>query len=657
MEQSGFAASATVTFLLYTVGIFVLAWLSHRILAHREFLSEYYLGSRGLGVVALTLSLGATSASAGSFAGFPALIYAHGWVLALWIAGYMMVPLCAMGLLGKRLNQLTRSSGCITLPDVLRERYGSPALALSSSLLIVLMLSFYLIPQFKLAALILRQLLGGMEWFTSSVEVLSPASNHWGLDAEYILCLLLFAVMVVAYTTLGGFRAVVWTDVLQGIIMVSGVVVLLGLALAYVGGLPSATRKLAEMTTPRLGTALFRVSNGQPETIRIPVDRWFTIQSQQAPRLFRLNESVVILPGDLESAAAKVVEITTPEEIDAILASRRHTIGLPAGVSAEIAQLREYAYGAGKRGVYVTAPGPAPPAGDEDNSAGTSNGFLPIGLAISFFIYWTLSGAGQPGTMVRLMAFDSARTLTRSIAALTVYFGLIYFPLVIIFCCARLIVPGIDQTPDRVMPAVAFELSSWAGAPWLAGLLLAVPFAAAMSTVDSFMLMISSSLVCDVYQRQINPTASPRSVKILSYACMILIGVVVTIGAMNPPKFLQYLIVFAGGGLSVSFLVPMVMALYWPRSNLTGVMAAMFGGIGVYLSLYIAGFVAYGRASPLLLLQLDPMVWGAAASGILGLCVTLATKPPPVELVQRFFYAPRTMSQPHQSVDSRRTGQ
>jgi Na+/pantothenate symporter len=642
VEPAGFAASATLTFLVYTVGVFILAWLSHRILAQREFLSEYYLGSRGLGVVALTLTLGATAASAGSFAGFPALIYAHGWVLSLWIAGYMMVPLCAMGLFGKRLNQMARASGCITLPDVLRERYGSPALALSASLLMVLMLSFYLIPQFKLAALILRQLLGGMEWFSASAVLLSRSSSQWGLDAEYLLCLLIFAVMVVAYTTLGGFRAVVWTDVLQGIIMVGGVVVLLGLALAYVGGLPSATKRLAEMTTPRLGTALFRHANGQPAAIRIPVDSWFTIPSEPTPRLFRLNESAVIPAGDLESSAAKVVEITTPEEIDAILASQRQSIGLPGGVSAEIVELRDYAFGAGKRGVYVTAPGPAPPGGVEDD-AGASTGFLSIGLAISFFFYWSLSGAGQPGTMVRLMAFDNARTLTRSIAALTVYFGIIYFPLVIIFCCARLIVPGIDQTPDRIMPAVAFELSSWAGAPWLAGLLLAVPFAAAMSTVDSFMLMISSSLVRDVYQRQINPAASPRTVKVLSYACMILIGAVVTIGAMNPPKFLQYLIVFAGGGLSVSFLVPLAMALYWPRSNLAGVMAAMFGGIGFYLSLYIGGFIAYGRATPLFLLQLDPMVWGAVASALFGLGVTLATKPPPAQLVDRFF---------HQSSDS-----
>ena len=52
-----------------------------------------------------------------------------------------------------------------------------------------------------------------------------------------------------------------------------------------------------------------------------------------------------------------------------------------------------------------------------------------------------------------------------------------------------------DQTPDRIMPAMAFLLTENAGIPWLAGLIIAAPFAAAMSTVDSFMLMISSSFV------------------------------------------------------------------------------------------------------------------------------------------------------------------
>ena len=76
--------------------------------------------------------------------------------------------------------------------------------------------------------------------------------------------------LVVFYTTFGGFRAVVWTDVLQGIVMVIGVLVLMGLTLSQVGGLASATRKLAEMMPPKLGTVRLVRTNSEG-TFDIPL--------------------------------------------------------------------------------------------------------------------------------------------------------------------------------------------------------------------------------------------------------------------------------------------------------------------------------------------------------------------------------------------------
>ena len=65
-----------------------------------------------------------------------------------------------------------------------------------------------------------------------------------------------------------------------------------------------------------------------------------------------------------------------------------------------------------------------------------------------------------------------------------------------------------DLESDRIMPQMAVTLTSDIGQGWLAGLLVAAPFAAVMSTVDSFLLMISSALVRDIYQRNINPDVS-----------------------------------------------------------------------------------------------------------------------------------------------------
>ena len=142
MTASG-SNSALVIFALYGLGVFILGWYAHKLLKKRKFLGEYYLGSRGLGPLALTLSYGATSASAGTFVGFPAFVYVHGWIVGLWIASYLIVPLCGMGILGKRINQLSRKTGAITLPDLLRARFESRASGLLSGGIIIFMLALY----------------------------------------------------------------------------------------------------------------------------------------------------------------------------------------------------------------------------------------------------------------------------------------------------------------------------------------------------------------------------------------------------------------------------------------------------------------------------------------------------------------------------------
>ncbi|MEX0939521.1 MAG: hypothetical protein WDZ59_16780 [Pirellulales bacterium] len=636
-QTRGTANSALLTFFGYTLAVFLLAWFSHQVLAKRRFMSEYFLGSRGLGVLALTLTYGATSASAGSFAGFPALIYAHGWILALWIASYMIVPLCGMGLFGKRLNQVARKTGSITIPDVLRERFESRSIAILSTMLIILMLSVYLIPQFKAAGLILKALLADVGLLHRAAVVVAAWTDGvpflHGVDPEYLICLGCFAALTIVYTTFGGFRAVVWTDVLQGFVMLFGVVAMLVLALSQVGGLSRATEKLSAMTPPELITLEYRSSQPAPTAgYRIADDVWFTMGSDGLrPRLYRTNEVGVIPPGQTVSGEVKAVRITTPEEVDRIIQQYDVPTGFPWAdpVTVEIVDHQNYRYGADQPGVYVSGPGPSP---------SSDGGFLPLGLAVSFFFFWALSGTGQPGNMVRLMAFDTSRTLRRSIGMLSIYFGLIYFPLVIIFCCARVLSPGLDQTPDRIMPVMAFSLSAAADMPWLAGLLVAAPFAAAMSTVDSFMLMISSAVVRDVYQRNINPGASERTIKVLSYICTLVVGLAAMFGAINPPRFLQILIVFTGGGLAAGFLFPMALALYWPRFNLKGALSSMVLGIVTYIGLYIGGFVYYGRTDPLEPLSLHPLIWGFAASAIAGVVVSLSTAPPPAHLVKKFFH-------------------
>jgi len=637
-SQSSGSNAGLITFALYTMGVFALAIISSRLLKRKSFLSEYFLGSRGLGMWAFALTFAATSSSGGSFMGFPSKIYTHGWILALWIASYMMVPVLTMGLLGKRLNQVARKSGAITIPDVLRNRFENVTLGGLATSLIVFFMAFNLVAQFKAGALMLSTLLDSVPLFQSGRDwvgrLIEGRPLLEGVEPSYLLCLVSFAVAVIVYTTYGGFRAVVWTDVLQGFVMVVGVLVMLPLALWQVGGLSRATDEMSKMIPPRQRKAELRIADMQDRDIVLPFGTWIDNPAEHggARRVFRTARQAVIRAGQdravfVEGGADRtdvpVLEITTREEVARIEPSQ-----LDPPVTVHVLRTDDYAYGADTPGVYVSGPGPSPI---------DPSGFLPLGLAVSFFCMWTFAGAGQPGNMVRLMAFKDSQTLRRGISTVVVYYSLIYFPLVVIFCCARILIPGMEIEPDRIMPAMAEHLAAAAGWPWLAGLLVAAPFAAVMSTVDSFLLMTSSALVRDVYHRHVNPQANERTIRRLTYFATLLIGVAAVLGALNPPEYLQDIIVYTGSGLAACFLAPMGLALYWSRMNAPGAIAGMLAGFLSHFALYCGGFIVHGGFQPILIARLDPLIPGVAVSLVTAVTVALVTAPPPEGLVRTFF--------------------
>ncbi len=654
--NAGGSNAALITFVFYTLAVFALAAASSRLLRRKRFLSEYFLGSRGLGVWAFALTFAATSASGGSFMGFPSKIYTHGWILALWIACYMMVPVLGMGLLGKRLNHIARKTGAITIPDVLQGRFESVRLSALATLLIVFFMVFNLVAQFKAGALLLGTLLDDVPVFHAARQWtggLIEGSRLLGpVEPGYLMCLLAFAAAVIAYTTYGGFRAVVWTDVLQGIVMITGVGIMLPLALWQCGGLATATDELSRMTPPRHCTAQLTIARPLDKELVIPFGTWLQQpgsileDGRHGPRrVFRTARRAVIRPGKRgavivedgrDRAEVPVLEITTPEEV-----ARIKVPPSDPTVTVRVIDTESYAYGTDTPGVYVTGPGPSP--SDE-------MGFLPLGLAFSFFFMWTFATAGQPSNMVRLMAFRNSRTLRRGIFTVTVYYSMIYFPLVIIFCCARVLLPGMEIESDRIMPAMAEHLTAAAGWPWLAGLLVAAPFAAVMSTVDSFLLMISSAVVRDVYHRHINPGAREATIRRLTYAVTTLVGLAVVFGALNPPMYLQDIIVFTGSGLASCFLVPVGLGLYWSRLNSAGAMAGMLGGFLCHFALHGAGFVVHGGFQAVRIANLDPLIPGLVVSLLAAIVATLLSAPPPAHLVRKFFYRDASESEQRQTI-------
>ena len=609
MNEAGTTNTALISFGVYLLGVFFLAWLSSRVREKKEFVGEYFLGSRNLGLWAFALTFAATSASGGSFMGFPSLIYTHGWVLALWIASYMVVPIVGMGLLGKRMNRLARQSGAVTIPDIIKARFKSDAVGMIATLLILFFMFFYLLAQFKAGSKIMTTLLQDVPVYQSTVAALGDAIDGlpWvgGAEPDYVLCLLVFSFSVIVYTAFGGFRAVVWTDVMQGVVMGAGVIILLILTLGQVGGLSNATEQLKEMTPPENGTGFITLGQSADEDTTLPKGTWLRLTDGG---IARLAEQVRLAKGKTKTEA-KLLRITTPAEVERIEPTQ-----LGFAVSTSFTPPEANGYGAGRKGVYVSAPGPHPDKED---------GFLNVWVAVSFFFFWAFGSAGQPSNMVRLMAFNGTNVLRKAMLSISIYFTVIYLLLVVIFCCGRILLPGMEIDSDRIMPELAATVTSSAGVPWLAGLLLAAPFAAVMSSVDSFLLMVSSSVVRDIYQNRVNPDASEQRLKKLSYLVTAVVGILAMLAVLNPPEYLQDLIVFATSGLAGCFLMPVLLGLYWPGMPARGAIAGMLGGRGCHLGLYLIGWCVNGKFASDQLLEFNPFIWAILVSGLLSYLASL----------------------------------
>ncbi|MCA9151698.1 MAG: hypothetical protein KDA92_20480 [Planctomycetales bacterium] len=617
-------STALISFVIYLIAVFALALLSSRGASESGFISEYFLGGRNLGVWAFALTFAATSASGGSFVGFPALIYTHGWSLALWISGYMMVPIVAMGLLGKRLNQVSRLAEGITIPDVIERRFGSAAAGLVATLLIVSFMFYFLLGQFQAGSKILGTLLRGVPAFDRAVQVVADLTQRgsWldGTDPEYVLCLFFFSAAVIVYVVYGGFRAVVWTDVMQGIIMFFGVIVLLSLAIYQCGGLQQATEQLAARRPPRFGTATLTWQGAGELEQAIPKGTWIATQDAHWVRVAQRTQVPL---GAQQVSSVEILTLTNPGDEQAVPAD-----SVSPNWLATVESLRPYAFGQDRPHVYLYPPGPHPQQ---------ANGYLPVALAISFFFFWPFGAAGQPSNMVRLMAFRNTQILRLSIVTVSVYFTIVYFSLVVIFCCARVLMPGMEIDADRVMPEMAVMSTRQSGVPWLAGFLLAAPFAAVMSSVDSFLLLVSSSIVRDIFQRHLAPHAHESTLKRVTYLGTLIVGIYATYCALRPPPYLQEIIVDASGFLSASFLVPVTLSLYWRRMNGTGAIAGMLAGCLVHAMFSYHPVFLKPVWQTIESVGLGPLMWDLSASGLATIGGTLLTKPLPAKLTQKYF--------------------
>jgi sodium/pantothenate symporter len=199
--------------------------------------------------------------------------------------------------------------------------------------------------------------------------------------------------------------------------------------------------------------------------------------------------------------------------------------------------------------------------------------------------FWILVGVGVvglPQISIRAMSYKNSKAMHQAMIIGTVVVGAIMIGMHLTGVLARAVLPNVD-VPDKVMPLLAMEVLP----PWLAGVFLSAPMAAIMSTVNSLLLLVSSSIIKDIYVNYVNPAVSDNAVKKGTLIITGAVGIAVYLAAVHPPDFLIWLNLFSFGGLEAAFIWPIVLGLYWRRGNAFGALASTVVGVGSYMYFHL----------------------------------------------------------------------
>ncbi len=341
-----------------------------------------------------------------------------------------------------------REHKSLTINDILFSRYKSPTIVLLASL--SLLFSFFIMMAVQ---------------FIGVGRLLETT-----LNIDYRLSVLIFATTVGIYTFIGGFRAVVLTDTIQGLIMMIGTFLLL-FGVIYAGGGVSQIIDTLETIDPRLIT--------------------------------------------------------------------------PYGIEARP---------------------------------------LDFTFMASFWVLVCFGLLGLPHTVIRAMSYKNSKALHSGIVIGTVVIALLMLGMHLAGALGRAVVPELSVT-DKIIPTLMIQVLP----PVVAGIFLAAPMAAIMSSIDSMLIQASSTLIKDLYLRfKPEQIRNERRVKILSTVATLFMTVLVTVATLNPPDMLIWLNLFALGGLETTFLWVMLLGLYWQKANAYGAVCSMIVGLGSYVTLTAA---------------------------------------------------------------------
>lgn len=429
--------STTVIVLIVYLGILVALALWSRRETHT--LSGYYLAGKKLPYWVVAFSTNATGESGWLLLGLSGMGYAVG-VQAYWVVvGELLGIAASWWIIARRIKRYGDETDSITVPDVLVAKFDDKWNLIRgvAVVIILVMVTAYVTAQ-----------------MVASGKALSSF-----LDMEYATGVIVGSIFIIGYTFVGGYKAVSYTDVVQGVLMLLGLIAVPAAAIFASGGWGEVQSNL-------------------------------TLQDPALVDMFAMSDS-------------------------------------------------------GK----------------------------PVLIAIASFVAIGLPFLGVPQLLIRFMsARDDVEIKKARIVSMSVM--LIFTAgAVTAGVAGRALFPGLEDA-ETIFPVLSNNLFP----EIISGMLLVVVLSAIMSTVDSLLLLASSAVVRDTYQKIIGTTKSEESLSNYGKLITVVIGVIAVVFGIQEPRVIFDFVLASWSGLGSAFGPAMVGILYYNRITWAGVLSGMLGG-------------------------------------------------------------------------------